>query len=232
MADEKLFDKLRKLKRLAEDGKNDAECQAALLAFQRLLTKNNLTEADVKLSDVAPLEIVEEVIVHHSGRINEWVKMVHSTIASNFRCIGTITHNRISHEASLEFYGHKTDVLIASRTFEAAINAAQRLAKECEARFLADSVLNDTPYSFDRFHYLKGFAIGLDEAYDRARKNDSELALIVQTPQDVRDAVDNIASGKARVRLDVDPFEFDDAFMSGYDDGRNVGAGNRIRKEA
>ncbi|MBR1585961.1 MAG: DUF2786 domain-containing protein [Clostridia bacterium] len=232
MTDEKLFDKLRKLKRLAEDGKNDAECQAALLAFQRLLTKNNLSEADVNLSDVAPKETVEEVIVHQGGRIYDWIKIIHSTIAENFRCIGTITHNKLLHEASLEFYGHTTDVLIASRTFEAAINAAYRLAKECEARFLADSVLNDMPYSFDRFHYLKGFAIGLDEAYKRARRNDGELALIIQTPQDVRDAVDKIADGKHNIRMGIDPFEYDDSFMSGYDDGENVGAGNRIGKEA
>lgn len=227
MIDDKLLEKLRKLKALADDGKNEAECQTALLMFQKLLKKNNLSEAEVKLSKSVTEEKVDENVLTSYQRVPEWVKIIHAAISEHFRCVGVLHRDHVKGVTWLQFYGHTTDILIAARAFEAAIAAAERLVNECKLRFLEDSVLNGCEYEFNKAHYLKGFAVGLNTAYQQAEKADNELALIVQTPNDVLEAVKHMKYEKHRP---LNPLEFDDSFMVGHDDGHNVGAGNRIRK--
>ena len=74
-----LLDKLRKVKALADDAKDEAEGTAALLAFQRLLSKNGLSEQEVQIEldgeDEDEVNRVESLSRAHleSWQVSPWL---------------------------------------------------------------------------------------------------------------------------------------------------------------
>lgn len=233
MNQNELFEKLRKLKALAEDAANTNEAEAALLAFQRLLAKNGLSEADVALSDEKQTsEKVDESVVHSGKRVPQWIDMIHTTIAGHFRCVGILHRDKLHGITHLQFFGHTTDVLIASQAFQSAIAAAHRLCAEQELKAIEDSVLDGCDDDFNKNNYLIGFAMGLDRAYHHAKANDKSLALIIQTPEDVIAAANELTGGRTQKARPLNPLIFGASFCIGFDDGEAVGSGDRLRKGA
>lgn len=224
MIDEGLREKLRRIKALADDGKNEAECQTALLMFQKLLAKNRLSESEVILDD--PPDETEEVIeqsIHSAPRIPQWLRILYISIAEHFRCIAV--SKRVMGNTSLLFVGHEKDASIAAQAFYAAKCAAARLCADYELECLINEVDNGIPNRFNRESYLIGFSRGVDAAYRRQEEGNC-TSLIIVTPPDVVEATKRLSKVKHNFS---DPC--DDSALSGYYDGENVGRGNVLRRD-
>lgn len=224
MIDEGLREKLRRIKALADDGKNEAECQTALLMFQKLLAKNGLSESEVVLDDLPDeKEEVIEQSIHNAPKIPQWLRILYISIAEHFRCVAV--SQRAMGNTSLLFVGHEKDASIAAQAFYAAKSAAARLSADYELECLINEADNGIPNRFNRGSYLIGFARGVDAAY-RRQEAENCTSLIIVTPPDVVEATKKLSTAKFRCD---DPC--DDSALAGYYDGENVGRGNVLRRD-
>ena len=230
MADMELLEKLRKIKALAEDAKDDHECQTAMLMFQRLLAKNGLDAAEVPVES-EPEGKPEEIDLHSAARIENWLRYLHSVVASHFRCVPVGARQRRGGKTvtqTLQFIGHKRDVTIAAEAFNTALAAAGKLYRRHELAMLEDTAL---AYGFDdakqlkpnRSRYMMGFAMGLQAAY-RRQEAENTLGIILTVPADVLAATD----GLKHRRLHANVPRQDGNASAGYADGVSVGSGNRL----
>lgn len=213
MIDDALREKLRKLQNLAAESPNEHECQAALLAFQKLLKKNDMTVADVAL-DEADVETVETDDVYVGKRFEKWLVALHGVIGKHFRCLSLVSKNRITRWKTLQFLGHSDDVTIAASAFESAYSAALRLYNEHRL---------DNPHrTVNRCQYLTGFVFGLKRAY-MEQEASGELGLMIVIPPDVQEA----ANGYKRAPAKLDRLYSRDE-SAGFSDGMTFGKGNAL----
>jgi hypothetical protein len=222
MVDEVLREKLRKIKALADDGKNEAECQTALLMFQRLLAKNGLSEREVALDDLPDeKEEVTETSVFAGSKIPKWLRVLYITVAEHFRCAPVA--ERTMGFTSLLFIGHEKDAAIAAEAFFAAKSAAVRLSVDYEMECLINEAEKGIPYSFDRNNYLFGFAKGVDAAY-RRQEAENCTGLIIVKPADVIEATRKYSTKAFRYGESNDH-----STLAGFRDGESVGRGNALQ---
>lgn len=233
MPNQDLLEKLRKIKALADEAKDDHECQTAMLMFQRLLTKNGLDTAEVQING-DPEETPEEIDLHSAARIENWMHYLHSAVAKHFRCVPVCTALRRNGKLirrTLQFLGHKRDATIAAEAFQTALAAAGRLYRRHELAMLEDAALSydrcaGNQLKPSRSHYMIGFAAGLQDAY-RRQEADSTFGIIITIPADVLAAADDYKG----IRLHTSAAKRDGNTSAGYTDGFNVGRGDRLPQE-
>lgn len=234
MADMDLLEKLRKIKALADDAKDDHECQTALLMFQRLLAKNGLDAAEVQMEG-EPDETPEEIDLHSAARIESWLHYLHSAVAKHFRCVPVCTLLRRDGKTArqtLQFVGHRRDAAIAKEAFQTALAAAGRLYRRHELATLErDAMLyalgGVKPLKPSRSRYMMGFAMGLQSAYCQQEAK-STFDIILTVPADVQAAV----AGYKNKSLRASVSKRDGNASAGYADGFSVGSGNCLPQES
>ena len=217
--DDALFEKLRKLKALADEAQNESECQTALLMFQKLLKKNGLTAAAVEVREDAPDSLRRET-TREGRRVETWVRRLNLVIARHFRCFSL--YKREAGWTLISLYGHDDDVRIAASAFKAAYGAAIRLCDNYRLFCLENEALRIPCDKFDRNAYLIGFTEGLEAAYKRQEAS-GELGLMIVTPPDVVRAV----AGFKRRNFTATVSD-GDSLNAGYNDGFSVGQGNAL----
>lgn len=210
--DDKLLEKLRKIKALADEASDTAECHAALLMYQKLLAQNGLDEAEV-VFDTEEDETIEELETFEAGRLCEYIRVLHACCAKHFRCMSA--HQKTAKGRRLFFVGHAKDALLAKHAFLTALEAGRRLADKRKTE--------NKDYRFNKNQYLLAFAIGFNEALER-HEAENELSLVVTTPADVVE----YCAGFRKARPFRNSLHAAREAMLGHADGNNVGRGNII----
>jgi hypothetical protein len=180
---EKILDKVRKVKRLAEAAGTDGEAQAALLQMQKLMAKYSIVEDELIVEDDVLDEQVNDLIAEESGVRTEWKLRLARIICRNFRCdwymsrgwTGEYTRDfRAKTSMQLKFIGMDSDVKLAVETYQMTLTVIKRLSR----RYLEERRKQDGLFGYGpgdpvgiskgqqvKASYITGFLYGLDEAF-------------------------------------------------------------------
>lgn len=223
--DDKLLEKLRRIKALADDAKNDHECQTAMMMFQKLLAKHGLTASEVTFEEER--EEVDKISVHNGTRIETWLHYLHCIIAKHFRCV-PVTKSAYrgsgkNRYQTLQFIGHSADVEIAAEAFKTAKLCADRMYARRVRVELENEALGYPSRKIDKNKYFTGFGFGLETAYKK-QEAETTFDIILATPADVLEAV----SGFRQKSRSVDCVAGDASAEAGFVDSNNVGRGNAL----
>ncbi len=229
-----LLEKLSKIKALADEALDTHECQTALLMYQQLLDKHGLNSADVEITAAMQAETIEEVAVYTGQRIAKWMRYLYTTVAKHHRCIAAsckVFRGSAVCRQTLQFIGHKQDAEIAAEAFKTALDAAFRLYNRYQLQKAASDTCLTLPghgqsEHSNRSRYMMGFAHGLEAAY-RQQEAETTFDIIITVPADVREHVSGY--GKHTIRNDV-PIT-DSNVIAGYNDGFNIGRGDRLAEQ-
>lgn len=234
------FDKLEKIKRLMDNAGTLGEAQAAALAFQRLLKKEGLTEADVfsHLKDAGDVQVEPGESIPFKSK-PMYVSLLAKVISENFRCrcFWNITNKKWKRCGDpcdvITFVGDASDVEIAVQVFNITHKAMIRLYKKwVKGEKERDYSLGYGEWSLShgramKQSYMIGFVNGLADAYDEQKKNDQELAMVlVIHPQVDKYVEENYRLGVLvpKTKLGIN----ESAERAGYAAGNSFGAGDRL----
>lgn len=226
IADE-LMDKLRKIKALADDAKDENEGIAALLAYQRLLTRNGLNEQDVDVELDDDGEEVNRVDCLTRSRVDVWKIMLHNTIGQHFRCMTLSDKSRkwagsyIKKVETLKYVGMGQDPYLASQAFNTAVKVASALWNQKKHDFIRRG--NDSPAAKNT--YMSGFNEGMQKAFMEQEARE-ELGLILVRDKRVDESLSGLKTFTRRFSMDSNRGIRD----AGYTDGNNFGRGNALPK--
>jgi hypothetical protein len=200
MTQDKLLDKLGKIKRMAEGAAaigNEAEAQAFAAMLQKLLLDHKLQMTDIEYAN----EMKEEPIIEHrpdmtfSGRrrvykdfpdveiVNqrrEWVEMLASIVANAYSCKILVTPGT----SIITFVGHKSNVAICEFLFLTMLRSADKMSTNAAKKFRAEQRRNNggpgnTQKGF-RESWLHGFCSRISQRLQEARAADytGSMALV------------------------------------------------------
>lgn len=192
------------------------------------MARSGLTADEVEALDTDDVSIpILEEGVYIGTNDTVWKRMLAAVIASNLRCEVMISSPKKNlRMKTMVFIGHEEDVQVASECYKLTIKVAQR----CFRRYSKWSSDRDLPIDTKsqkvRNSYYVGFVEGLNEAYSYQVEENSELAIALQLPSDVRAFVD-------AKNLDAAPNRkvgFGDLFIRnhGYQDGYSYGTGHTL----
>lgn len=136
MTDEKIIDKLKKLKAMADGaGKvgNEAEAQAFAAMVQTLLAKHKLDASDIEWEQQQLEELVKIVAdpTDHRTKIQEWEVFLAQAVAkaSSCRPLVSTTSPKSKTIFRIWFYGTRTDATAAQEAYLYLLKAAKHLAE-------------------------------------------------------------------------------------------------------
>ncbi|MDO4774636.1 MAG: DUF2786 domain-containing protein [Aerococcaceae bacterium] len=200
---DKIIDKIRNLLELAEGGNNDEESQTALLMAQKLMLKHKISQQEV--SEAHPNEIVLKSLSFYK-RIYWWEKLLVRVVADNFRVMFYLQSNKLPHQTSVQrkivLMGYAEDIELAYEVFHSAAKAMKYYA----SHHLATETLSASTAEQNglRRSYYQGFIDGLDHKFqlqrEQMQQEDAQYALVIQVPQEVRQAFEQQVNGKIRFK--------------------------------
>ena len=206
MAQEKIISTIKKLFELSRNNPSAEEAKSAALKAQELLAQYHLTMAEIDGIDLDKLEAIEEVELELPAK--KWKYTLARIVADNFR----VKHFYCGKQ-TLIFYGHHTDVEIASETFMYLFAIGNKLGKKLvreakTAKGYADNVYNSC---------VMGFCQGVRDALAEQSK-----ALMVVVPQDVKDAYAERSKEFGTFRASAPSAYRGDAYSTGKRAGYNA----------
>ena len=212
MTNEQVIEKIKKCLELANNNPNENEAKTALLQAQKLMAKYNV---NVEISEGGEtIDYAEERCVHRYDAA--YRKPLARVIADNFRCKFFYQGGKVV------FFGRAVDARIAKEAFEYAYEFAMREGNKLENKAYAEYGTARGVHS----SYTAGFIAGLKEALEAQCK-----ALIIVTPQDVKDQFTEMSKGwgTARGGFKINRSNIDyEAYERGHHDGKTVMNGRRI----
>ena len=211
MTTEQVIEKIKKALALSQNNPNEHEAKAALLHAQKLMAKYNvsveMTEGEESIA------YAQEKCVHRYDAA--YRKPLAQVIADNFRCKFFYQGGKVV------FFGRAVDARIAKEAFEYAYEFAMREGNKLENKAYAEYGTARGVHS----SYTAGFIVGLKEALEAQCR-----ALIIVTPQDVKDEFKNMSKnwGTARGGFRLNGSFDRDAYQQGHHDGKTVMNGRRV----
>ncbi|MGX7108449.1 DUF2786 domain-containing protein [Facklamia miroungae] len=222
---QKILAKIRNLLSLAEDGGNDEESQTALLMAQKLMLKHRISQQEV--SDKERPEIILRSLSVYK-RLYWWEKVLVKIIADNFRCMFYIQSNRLPHQQSVQrkivLMGFPEDVDLCFQMFNIAADTMKYYSKLHLTQLSAEE-LRQSSLSQLRKSYYQGFMDGLKEKFDlqlkSMMKENEKYALIIQTPQSVKEKFNREITGLLTFNQPT-LSRSNHAYEDGFQKGKNV----------
>lgn len=166
MENMKIIETIKKVLELSQNNPSKEEAQAAALKAQELMAKYHLSMSDIDMKDNEIDEIYVEVGLGH-----KWKYQLAHIIANNFCC-----KHFLYGKDTVVFYGHKTDIMIATRVFQNLFYIRNKLAgkeyRDAKSRGeWTDGLVNS---------WLSGYLAGIKSVLDAQC-----TALMIVVPEDV-----------------------------------------------
>lgn len=214
ITNEQVIEKIKKALALANNNPNENEARAALLMAQKLMAKYNVSVEMTEDEEV--ISYAQEKCVHRYDAA--YRKPLAAVIARNFRC------EFFYHGSEVVFFGRAFDARVAKEAFEYAYEFAMREGNKLERKAYEERGTARGVHS----SYTAGFIAGLKEALEAQC-----TALMIVTPQDVKDEFADMSAGwkAARGGFKVNFRDIDrDAYRAGHHDGKTVMNGRRVEE--
>lgn len=205
MENEKLLEKIKKLFALSKNNPSQQEAESAALMAQKLMMENDISLEEIEDVDLDKKEEITEECVDLEAK--KWKYTLARIVADNFR----VKHFYRGKD-TLIFYGHTTDVKIATETFKYLFAMGNRLGNKLarevrKTRGYADNVYNSC---------VIGFCQGVREALAEQSK-----ALMVIVPEDVKEAYTVRTKGCGTFTANAPRAYNGDAYRAGKTHGYN-----------
>lgn len=198
---EKLVTRIQKLLALASSNPSAAEAEAALLQARKLMAEHDVSEDDV----VEKQDKVDAEEVMGSGRMNDLKVAILMALASAHRC-SVMRQRRWSRDACawetvIKLVGFERD-----RAVVAALNdwawrsvssdADRFVKKQREAAKARGFEMSRSDLLSVRRSFVLGFSSGLTQAYKTQVDANPQWALVLATPVEVKDYMDEATNGR------------------------------------
>ncbi len=209
MNDKPIYDKIRKLFKLADKTNQEGEAQAALLAAQRLMVKHRIELSDIQSIVEEDDPILTECIQKDRWMIC-WKTQLVQVVAENFRCKVFIRRVRYSNpkqgQTLTMIVGRQQDVQIVQETARYAIKEAEHYYRQWRKREPVNSR-----------EYYWGFVAALEnKLQDQVTSN--QWQMIVRPDAGVEKAFRDRNLGHAREQKEL-RLSFNASFLKGLADG-------------
>lgn len=204
-------EKIKKLLALAESP-NEYEAKAALLKARKLMAEHRLSEADLEENKNQKVKKILTDITCATRR-DTWVPCLTEIIANNYWCKGFMSRAKYKQTRTVGFIGLENDVELCVKIFRYAIDCVISEIKAIEEKNKGRT--NDYLRRLcDGYAY--GFVKGVEEAFRKQTERETTWGLILQTPQAVLEAAQNLKKGRA-LKSDI---ELDsNTYRRGFNDG-------------
>lgn len=221
----KVVDKIEKLLALAGSD-NENEARDAMTKARELMAKY-----EIKREQLHEGQEEERPVVHYTSPAfrDDWCQMVASVIADNSRCRAITTSYRRSGGAyRIKFFGYDEDAEICINIFNYAVKVIRKRFATLRA------IYTDAGREFTRnekMNYVEGFCYGLEKNFEEQKAQNESFALVLVTPPDVVEYVDNIPGLKANEGRSYETSkEYAILRKAGYIDGKSFqNAGDKER---
>lgn len=198
----KIIETIKKVLELSQNNPSEEEAQAAALKAQELMAKYHMSMSDIDMKDDKINEIYVEI-----GTGHKWKYQLAHIVDRNFCC-----KHFLYGKDTIVFYGHDTDVRIASKVFCTLFYTGNKLAgieyRDARARGeITNGLVNS---------YLSGYMAGIKSVLDAQC-----TALMIVVPKDVEDGFSAMtASMKHSTCRGINSVN-NGAFGRGYQAGRS-----------
>lgn len=213
---ENLISKIKKLLALAGNNNNEAECIAAALKAQKLISDNNVE--DFELNDDKTSENIEEIMSDpYCGK--RWREILAAIVAENFRCKNYISYYSKSSWKQGKmfqqvFVGYQSDANAALLVFNKLVEVGEYNAKEqCRQAKLKYGTSQGVKNTF-----LLGFCYGVKLELEKQAQ-----ALMILVPKAVNDYVENTLAKSFDKSSSIGGFEIYDNYLDYTEEGREAG---------
>lgn len=202
MENQKIIETIKKVWELSQNNPSKEEAQAAALKAQELMAKYHLSISDIDMKDNEIDEIYVEVGLGH-----KWKYQLARIVAKNFCC-----KHFLYGKDTIVFYGHKTDIRIATNVFQNLFYTGNQLAgkeyRDVKSRGgWTDGLVNS---------WLSGYLAGIKSVLDAQC-----TALMIVVPEDVETSYAEKTAGfkKSKTRnIGINDYAM---FNKGYTEGRS-----------
>jgi hypothetical protein len=198
---EKLVTRIQKLLALASSNPSAAEAEVALLQARKLMAEHDVTEDDVVEAQDQDKDKVDAAEVMASGRMNDLKVAILSAIANAHRCTLLRSRSRLL-GTKIKVVGFERDravvVALNDWAWRSVSAEADRFVKSqreaAKARRGYDTSRSDMLSV--RRSFVLGFASGLSSAYKRQVDANPQWALVLATPVEVKDYMEEATNGR------------------------------------
>ena len=210
MTTDQVIEKIKKCLALANNNSSEEEARVALLHAQKLMAKYDI---QVEMTEEEVISYSQEMCVHRYDAA--YRKPLARVIADNFRCELFLKGGKVV------FFGRDLDARIAKEAFEYAYEFAMKEGNRLENKSYAEHGTARGVHS----SYTAGFISGLKQALDAQC-----TALMIITPQDVKDEFANMSANWAHARggFRLNGSIDHEAYARGVQDGKTVMNGRRL----
>lgn len=214
---EQAIAKIKKLLVMSEKATQN-ERETAYFMAQKMMAKYHLELTDVVGEEA---EKITAVRTHNINAKNANIASLGMVIATNFRCMYYFSGR--ANRQSFVFYGFESDATIAASIFEDAAKFAIR-----EATRIADKAWYQTGTCAGvRDEWMNGFARGIRDGFAAQVQMSTETALMVVTPQEVKDEYAKIKFSSKGVSLNNNRNYDRHIQEAGYQNGLAFAQGRR-----
>lgn len=222
----KVIGKIEKLLALAGSD-NENEARAAMIKAQELMAKY-----EIKREQIKDGQEEERPVMGFTSQSfkDEWVEMVASVIADNFRCrCITVVRRGKGGSFRMRFFGYEEDAEISINIFRYAVNVVRK-------RFVVlRAIYAEAGREFrrnEKMNYIHGFCAGLERNFEQQKQQSQSFALALVVPKAVDEFINALPGIKdaPAIRYERNP-ENDLLRRTGYADGKafqNAGDKDRL----
>lgn len=213
----KIVDKIQKLLRLGENNSNEHEAESAILHAQRLMAKHGISMGEIQVEDDEKNQEIKDINLTNYRKLEFWHIQLASIIAENFKCVYYLSPSGNA-KKSLKFVGLTEDLEIAKTVYFFALETIEYFKTLDMIKF--KRINRDKKYGKgDENDYIKGFLRGLQEKLQEQRAKE-EFALVLVTPQEVEDYIDNLGLVSKKARK-VSSAGNSEAYNKGFSRGKD-----------
>ena len=220
---EKIIRKIQGLLKIAEDERNDEECQAAFLLAQKLMIQYQISQAEIAVE--AEKETILEKETKDFKKSFWWEKKLAAIIGTNFR-VKSFLKSR-GRKSTIVFYGFQNDVLLAEEMYVLAcdalrVHAQQFIQDYYSARYyylnrdrtLTNELKND---------YMNGFLEGLSQKFkEQYAVLSQKYELMCLVPIEIVDAFKQKMTNCKVAHCSLPDLIHEAAFKEGYQQGFEI----------
>ncbi|GEN30933.1 hypothetical protein HNQ35_001400 [Cerasibacillus quisquiliarum] len=224
---ESIIQKIKGLLAIANDHKNDEECQTAFVMAQKLMIKYEISSSEIL--DQKSNETVSKGQVTAHKTLFWWERQLANVIADNFRVTWYYNSKTVEGESkkkrAIIFLGYENDIALAKEMYILAYEVlsfyvSQFVDEYYKVNFLQRERSLTTEL---KNSYIRGFLSGLNEKFEKQVKEmEQEYGLMVLLPTEVKQAYDEMFEGKKGLSFKLPPIEEVEVYQQGFHDGNKV----------
>ncbi|MCJ7840531.1 DUF2786 domain-containing protein [Lederbergia sp. NSJ-179] len=222
-----IINKIKGLLAIANDHKNDEECQTAFIMAQKLMMKYDISLSDVEVQEDAR-EISEGQATAYKT-LYWWERALANIIANNFRVKWYYSNKILKGEnrkkRAIIFMGFQSDVELAREMYVLGYDVLTFYVRNFVDDYYEENYLTrERSFTAElKNSYTRGFLNGLEEKFEeQVNQMQQEYGLMVLVPEEVKTAYNDMFKDTKGLSWRFPPIEEVAAYQRGYQEGNEI----------